>query len=64
VEFSYEELANATNGFSVANKIGEGGFAVVFYGEIRGQVTHIINLVDLPHFCAVFHLFQKFVVNI
>jgi hypothetical protein len=48
----------------VANKIGEGGFAVVFYGEIRGQVTHIINLVDLPHFCAVFHLFQKFVVNI
>jgi len=43
VEFSYEELTNATAGFSVANKIGEGGFATVFYGEIRGQVIHLVN---------------------
>jgi len=38
VEFSYEELANATNNFSMANKIGEGGFGVVYYGELRGEV--------------------------
>jgi len=44
VEFTYEELANATNNFSVVNKIGEGGFAVVFYGEIRGQVIQATTL--------------------
>jgi chitin elicitor receptor kinase 1 len=54
VEFSYEELANATNGFSVANKIGEGGFAVVFYGEIRGQKLAIkrMNLQATKEFMA------------
>lgn len=40
VEYTHEELRNATNGFSVANEIGAGGFAVVYYGEIRGQVFH------------------------
>ena len=39
VEFMYEELANCTDNFSVAHKIGEGGFATVYYGEIRGQVS-------------------------
>jgi len=38
VEFSYEELASATNNFSMANKIGEGGFGAVYYGELRGEV--------------------------
>jgi len=28
-EFSYEELANATNNFNMANKFGQGGFGVV-----------------------------------
>ncbi|XP_057955851.1 chitin elicitor receptor kinase 1-like [Malania oleifera] len=37
VEFSYEELAKATNDFSMANKIGEGGFGVVYYAELRGE---------------------------
>lgn len=60
VEFSYEELANATNGFSVTNKIGEGGFAVVYYGEIRGQVILIIDLVNLS--LCVFFLFRRFLV--
>ncbi|XLT10082.1 hypothetical protein HN51_055875 [Arachis hypogaea] len=32
-EFSYEELANATNNFSLAKKIGQGGFGEVYYGE-------------------------------
>ncbi|WJX64330.1 hypothetical protein P8452_49128 [Trifolium repens] len=36
-EFSYEELANATDNFSLANKIGQGGFAEVYYGELRDQ---------------------------
>nr|WNT99856.1 chitin elicitor receptor kinase 1 [Gymnema sylvestre] len=41
VEFSHEELANATNDFSLSNKIGQGGFASVFYGELRGEKAAI-----------------------
>ncbi|RYR36214.1 hypothetical protein Ahy_A10g051224 [Arachis hypogaea] len=37
VEFSYEELAKATNGFSIANKIGQGGFGSVYYAELRNE---------------------------
>ncbi|KAJ7557203.1 hypothetical protein O6H91_05G116500 [Diphasiastrum complanatum] len=37
VEFSYEELAAATSNFSIANKIGEGGYGSVYYAELRGQ---------------------------
>lgn len=38
VEFSYEELAKATDNFSLANKIGQGGFGAVYYAELRGEV--------------------------
>ncbi|KAJ0846539.1 putative non-specific serine/threonine protein kinase [Helianthus annuus] len=38
VEFSYEELSKATNDFSLGNKIGQGGFGVVYYAELRGEV--------------------------
>ncbi|KAI7739104.1 hypothetical protein M8C21_013769, partial [Ambrosia artemisiifolia] len=38
VEFSYEELSRATCNFSLANKIGQGGFGVVYYAELRGEV--------------------------
>ncbi|KAF3451759.1 hypothetical protein FNV43_RR07855 [Rhamnella rubrinervis] len=41
VEFSYEELAKATNDFSLANKIGQGGFGAVFYAELRGEKAAI-----------------------
>ncbi|KAJ4975342.1 hypothetical protein NE237_000448 [Protea cynaroides] len=41
VEFSYEELAKATNNFSIACKIGEGGFGVVYYAELRGEKAAI-----------------------
>ncbi|XP_052202607.1 chitin elicitor receptor kinase 1-like isoform X2 [Diospyros lotus] len=41
VEFSLEELARATNDFSMANKIGQGGFGSVYYGEIRGEKAAI-----------------------
>ncbi|ONK58702.1 uncharacterized protein A4U43_C09F15790 [Asparagus officinalis] len=41
VEFSYEELARATNDFSMANKIGEGGFGAVYYAELRGEKAAI-----------------------
>ncbi|XP_061338163.1 lysM domain receptor-like kinase 3 [Gastrolobium bilobum] len=41
MEFSYQELAKATNNFSLDNKIGQGGFGVVYYAELRGEKTAI-----------------------
>ncbi|KAJ6941209.1 hypothetical protein NC651_007104 [Populus alba x Populus x berolinensis] len=41
VEFSYEELAKATDDFSLANKIGQGGFGSVYYAELRGKKAAI-----------------------
>lgn len=41
VEFTYEELAKATNNFNISCKIGEGGFGAVYYGELRGQKAAI-----------------------
>lgn len=39
MEFSYQELAKATNNFSLDNKIGQGGFGAVYYAELRGKVV-------------------------
>ncbi|KAG7027273.1 Cold-responsive protein kinase 1, partial [Cucurbita argyrosperma subsp. argyrosperma] len=33
--YSYNELKSATNGFSAANKVGEGGFGSVYKGRLR-----------------------------
>ncbi|CAM8993428.1 unnamed protein product [Rhodiola kirilowii] len=41
VEFTYGELAKATNNFSLSHKIGQGGFATVYYAELRGQKAAI-----------------------
>ncbi|CAD6245921.1 unnamed protein product [Miscanthus lutarioriparius] len=41
VEFSHEELFNATEGFSLSNKIGQGGFGTVYYAELRGEKAAI-----------------------
>ncbi|KAL1567599.1 Chitin elicitor receptor kinase 1 [Salvia divinorum] len=41
VAFSYEELASSTGNFSLANKIGEGGFGAVYYAELRGEKAAI-----------------------
>ncbi|KAF2284899.1 hypothetical protein GH714_032164 [Hevea brasiliensis] len=41
VEFSYEELAQANDNFSMANKIGQGGFGSVYHAELRGEVMGI-----------------------
>lgn len=38
VEFTYEELAAATDDFNLSNKIGQGGFGAVYYAELRGEV--------------------------
>jgi len=37
IEFSYEELSDATNNFSMEHKIGQGGFGSVYYAELRGE---------------------------
>jgi len=39
-EFSYHELAKATNNFSLDHKIGQGGFGAVYYAELRGEVRN------------------------
>lgn len=44
VEFSYEELARATDDFSMANKIGQGGFGAVYYAELRDEVCSLRSL--------------------
>jgi len=41
VEFTYQELAESTNDFSIANKIGEGGFGAVYYAELHGEKAAI-----------------------
>uniref|UniRef100_A0A0C9RNS3 non-specific serine/threonine protein kinase n=1 Tax=Wollemia nobilis TaxID=56998 RepID=A0A0C9RNS3_9CONI len=41
VEFSYQELAECTDDFSIVNKIGQGGFGAVYYGELRGEKAAI-----------------------
>ncbi|KAK4259049.1 hypothetical protein QN277_005424 [Acacia crassicarpa] len=41
VEFSYEELAEATNGFSMANMIGQGGFGSVYSAKLRNEKVAI-----------------------
>ncbi|KAK7385843.1 hypothetical protein VNO78_31757 [Psophocarpus tetragonolobus] len=41
MEFSYQELAKATNNFTLENKIGQGGFGAVYYAELRGEKTAI-----------------------
>ncbi|PIA36772.1 hypothetical protein AQUCO_03200032v1 [Aquilegia coerulea] len=41
VEFSYEELARATDNFNIVHKIGQGGFGIVYYAELRGEKAAI-----------------------
>lgn len=39
--FSYEKVFNGTEGFSKSNKMEQGGFGVVYYVELRGEVSSI-----------------------
>lgn len=50
VEFSYEELAKATNDFNISFKIGQGGFGAVYYAELRGEVCNKIKFIFKEQF--------------
>ncbi|KAL2629729.1 hypothetical protein R1flu_014415 [Riccia fluitans] len=54
VEFSFEELEEATNKFSAANKIGEGGYGSVYFANLRGQKLAVkrMNLQATREFLA------------
>eukprot|EP00250_Pteridium_aquilinum_P007953 c17552_g1_i1 orf=743-2665(-) len=54
VEFSYKELSDATDNFSIAKKIGQGGYGSVYYGEIHGQKLAIkmMNMQATKEFLA------------
>lgn len=54
VEFSYEELAKATDDFSLANKIGQGGFGAVYYAELRGEVCSHMGCIFIHHQCIAY----------
>ncbi|KAK8460117.1 hypothetical protein SEVIR_2G280401v4 [Setaria viridis] len=41
IQFSYEELCDATHNFSMEHKIGQGGFGSVYYAELRGEKAAI-----------------------
>ena len=56
VEFSYEELATATDAFSMAGKIGEGGFGAVYFAELRGKVcSHVYFYSSLADCTLIMH---------
>ncbi|KAF8364921.1 hypothetical protein HHK36_033095 [Tetracentron sinense] len=42
--YTYEQLAIATNNFSIDNRIGEGGFACVYKGFLDGKVVAVKKL--------------------
>ncbi|KAL2922111.1 Chitin elicitor receptor kinase 1 [Bienertia sinuspersici] len=46
VEFSYAELANATDDLNIIYKIGTGGFGDVYLGELKGEKA-AINKIDM-----------------
>ncbi|KAI5080832.1 hypothetical protein GOP47_0004015 [Adiantum capillus-veneris] len=54
VEFSYRELSECTNNFSIANKIGQGGYGSVYYGQVHGQKLAIkmMNMQATKEFLA------------
>ncbi|XP_010448441.1 PREDICTED: receptor-like serine/threonine-protein kinase At4g25390 [Camelina sativa] len=45
-EFSYSTLRRATGSFSPANKLGQGGFGVVFRGTISGGENVAVKVMD------------------
>ncbi|XP_078431324.1 serine/Threonine kinase family catalytic domain protein isoform X1 [Wolffia australiana] len=45
--FRYEELQNATSGFSSSNELGEGGFGIVYKGKLKdGRMVAVKRLFE------------------
>ncbi|PKA61976.1 putative LRR receptor-like serine/threonine-protein kinase [Apostasia shenzhenica] len=45
-QYSYKELRNATDDFSITNKIGEGGFGSVYKGRLKNGKTIAIKVLS------------------
>jgi hypothetical protein len=50
----------ATDNFSLANKIGQGGFGEVYYGELRGKVCYHQFIIALLVLLCIENLKEKF----
>lgn len=59
LEFSYNELAEATGNFSLANKIGQGGFGSVYYAELRGEVSAYAIYLKILCLCLNLMIFNQ-----
>ena len=51
MEFSPEELCDATMNYSRKSIIGKGGFGIVYKGSVRGSLSVAIKVLNKVTFC-------------
>jgi len=42
INFSYQELAKATNNFADERRLGEGGYSIVYRGELTKPISRSV----------------------